>query len=137
LYRASSCTAPDIAAVLSSWGVERARDKEVGEGGIELIRLLALVAMLQILWHIGGKRVTSLFLVLFVLFSYLLRAQSLACQGKYDEAVAMERDVLAAKQRVLGADHPDTLTSADNLAASVKSQRGQSGCIPQVSRKVR
>ena len=36
-------------------------------------------------------------------------AQSLSCQGKYDEAEKMQREVLAVKQRVLGAEHPDTL----------------------------
>ena len=49
-------------------------------------------------------------------------ADSLARQGKYDEAVAMEREVLAVRKRVLGAEHPDTLTAASNLAASLKSQ---------------
>ena len=43
-------------------------------------------------------------------------ADSLARQGKYDEAEKMEREVLALKQRVLGADHPDTLSTAGNLA---------------------
>ena len=34
----------------------------------------------------------------------------------------MEREVLAVKQRVLGAEHPDTLTAAGNLAASLSNQ---------------
>ena len=33
-------------------------------------------------------------------------AASLARQGKYDEAEKMEREVLAVRKRVLGADHP-------------------------------
>ncbi len=33
----------------------------------------------------------------------------------------MEREVLAVKHRVLGAEHPDMLTAAGNLAASLKS----------------
>ena len=43
-------------------------------------------------------------------------ADSLSSQGKYDEAETMQREVLAVKQRVLGADHPDTLSTAGNLA---------------------
>ena len=49
-------------------------------------------------------------------------ADSLVRQGKYDEAETMQREVLAVRQRVLGAEHPDTLTAASNLAASLKSQ---------------
>ena len=33
-------------------------------------------------------------------------AVSLSSQGKYDEAEKMQREVLAVKQRVLGAEHP-------------------------------
>jgi hypothetical protein len=38
-------------------------------------------------------------------------ADSLARQGKYDEAEKMEREVLAARKRVLGAEHPNTLST--------------------------
>ena len=34
----------------------------------------------------------------------------------------MEREVLAVEERVLGAEHPDTLTAAGNLAASLSRQ---------------
>jgi hypothetical protein len=34
----------------------------------------------------------------------------------------MEREVLAVKKRVLGADHPDTLSTAGDLAASLAGQ---------------
>ena len=34
----------------------------------------------------------------------------------------MEREVLAVKQRVLGADHPSTLTTAGDLASSFSRQ---------------
>ena len=37
-------------------------------------------------------------------------ASSLWHQGKHDEAEKMERKVLAVMQRVLGAEHPITLT---------------------------
>ena len=47
---------------------------------------------------------------------------SLLRQGKYAEAEKMEREVLAERQRVMGAEHPDTLTAADNLADSLKRQ---------------
>ena len=34
----------------------------------------------------------------------------------------MEREVLAVRKRVLGADHPDTLSTAGNLALSLSGQ---------------
>jgi hypothetical protein len=37
-------------------------------------------------------------------------------QGKHDEAEKMQREVLAVTKRVLGAEHPDTLRTASNLA---------------------
>ena len=49
-------------------------------------------------------------------------AYSLSRQGKYDEAETMEREVLAVRQRVLGAEHPGTLTAAGNLAQSLSDQ---------------
>ena len=50
-------------------------------------------------------------------------AASLSDQGKHDEAEKMEREVLAVEKRVLGAEHPHTLSTAGNLAASLSSQR--------------
>jgi len=49
---------------------------------------------------------------------------SLNAQGKYDKAEAMCRETLAVQQRVLGSEHPDTLNTAYNLAACVRSARG-------------
>jgi tetratricopeptide (TPR) repeat protein len=49
-------------------------------------------------------------------------AASLSGQGKYDEAKKMEREVLAVRKRVLGAEHADTLTAAGNLARSLNHQ---------------
>ncbi len=43
-------------------------------------------------------------------------ADSLSGQGKYDEAEKLQREGLAVLKRVLGAEHPDTLTAAGNLA---------------------
>ena len=43
-------------------------------------------------------------------------ASCLSRQGKYAEAAAMTSDVLAAKRRVNGHDHPDTLMTAGNMA---------------------
>ncbi len=39
---------------------------------------------------------------------------------KYAEAEQIQREVLGVQKRVLGAEHPDTLTSACNLAASLR-----------------
>jgi hypothetical protein len=36
-------------------------------------------------------------------------------QGRWDEAVKLEEDVLAARTRLLGKEHPDTLTAMANL----------------------
>ena len=49
-------------------------------------------------------------------------ADSLSRQGKYDEAEKMEREVLAVRQLVLGAEHPGTLCTAKNLALSLSRQ---------------
>ena len=49
-------------------------------------------------------------------------ARSLQGQGKYMEAEKMQREVLRAKRRVLGAQHPNTLLTADDLAISVCKQ---------------
>ncbi len=43
-------------------------------------------------------------------------------QGKYAQAERMLRDLHAARMRVLGAEHPGTLTSACNLAMSLSYQ---------------
>jgi Tetratricopeptide repeat len=40
------------------------------------------------------------------------------CTGRLDEAIPLYEQTLADQLRVLGADHPDTLTSRDNLAAA-------------------
>jgi hypothetical protein len=37
----------------------------------------------------------------------------------------MEREVLAVKQQVLGAEHPHTLTTAGNLAQSLEPRKVQ------------
>jgi CHAT domain-containing protein/tetratricopeptide (TPR) repeat protein len=43
-------------------------------------------------------------------------------QGKYAEAGALAEQVLAARERVLGAEHPNTLTSVNNLAFLYQAQ---------------
>jgi len=43
-------------------------------------------------------------------------------QGKYREAVALERQVLEVRGRVLGPEHPDTLTAKGNMASSLSGQ---------------
>jgi hypothetical protein len=41
-------------------------------------------------------------------------------QGKYEEAEVMNRQTLALKETVLGREHPETLTSINNLAHLLK-----------------
>ena len=43
-------------------------------------------------------------------------------QGKYDEAEEVHGQVLALYETVLGKEHPDTLTSMNNLAEVLSSQ---------------
>ena len=50
-------------------------------------------------------------------------AGSLSGQGKHAVAERINRKVLEVRQRVLGAEHPDTLASANNLAMSLKKAR--------------
>ena len=49
-----------------------------------------------------------------------MTANNLACvlwdQGKLEEAKAMYERALAGQERALGADHPDTLQTVNNLA---------------------
>lgn len=44
--------------------------------------------------------------------------ETLAALGDHQAARDLNEDTLARRRRVLGEDHPDTLTSADNLAVS-------------------
>jgi hypothetical protein len=46
----------------------------------------------------------------------------LSKEGKHAEAEQIEREVLSVHTRVLGAEHPDTLTSSNNLAVSLSLQ---------------
>jgi len=43
-------------------------------------------------------------------------------QGKYAEAETIHREVLSMRRRVLGEEHPDTLTGASDLASSLSEQ---------------
>ncbi len=47
----------------------------------------------------------------------------------------MQREVLVVRKRVLGAEHPDTLTTAGNLAASLARQ-GKHDEAEKMERKV-
>jgi hypothetical protein len=47
--------------------------------------------------------------------SYL--AETLRALGDLPGALTLHEQTLAARQRVLGPDHPDTLASTNNLAA--------------------
>ncbi len=42
-------------------------------------------------------------------------------QGKYEEAEAIQREALALNEKVLGRDHPDTLTSMNSLGVVLES----------------
>ena len=48
--------------------------------------------------------------------------KKLILEGRYDEAESMYQETLETRRRTLGAEHPDTLTSLNNLAASYYSQ---------------
>ena len=56
----------------------------------------------------------------------LAAASILACslhgQGKHAEAVQMQRELLDVQRRVLGPEHPHTLTTMSNLASSLRGQ---------------
>jgi tetratricopeptide (TPR) repeat protein len=45
-----------------------------------------------------------------------------ARQGRYGEAEPLYQRALAARERVLGAEHPDTLVSVNNLAGLYERQ---------------
>jgi hypothetical protein len=49
-------------------------------------------------------------------------AESLVHEGRYAEAEPIEREVHAARMRVLGPEHPETLESASNLASFISRQ---------------
>jgi hypothetical protein len=54
-------------------------------------------------------------------------AQALEGDGRYAEAERLMRRVYIARRRVLGEDHPLTLTSAGTLASSLYHQGGGGG----------
>ncbi len=49
-------------------------------------------------------------------------AEVLSSQDKYDKAEEMHRQALALTETVLGKEHPDTLTSTNNLALVLSRQ---------------
>jgi hypothetical protein len=51
-------------------------------------------------------------------------ARVLRDRGKYEEAETMYRQILGLRERVLGKEHPNTVTSMNNLA-EVLSKTGQ------------
>jgi Tetratricopeptide repeat len=44
--------------------------------------------------------------------------------GEYQRARELDEDILARRRRILGEDHPRTLTSARNLAADLRQMSG-------------
>ena len=49
-------------------------------------------------------------------------AAALSGQGKYVEAEQMQRQTLELRRKVLGREHPHTLTSMSDLAAALSGQ---------------
>jgi hypothetical protein len=47
-------------------------------------------------------------------------AAALNKQGKYEEALGIYGQVLSIQERVLGAEHPDTLTTRNNMALALQ-----------------
>ena len=56
-------------------------------------------------------------------------AWALREMGRYAEARELDEDTLARARRVLGEDHPDTLSSANNLANDL-TQPGRASGMP-------
>jgi Tfp pilus assembly protein PilF len=46
----------------------------------------------------------------------------LESQGKYEEAEAMHRRALEGREKVLGPEHPETITSVNNLGSMLERQ---------------
>jgi len=49
-------------------------------------------------------------------------ANTLGDQGKLEEAAAMKKEVLEKRRRILGEEHPSTITAMNNLAATLSGQ---------------
>ncbi|KAF2788886.1 hypothetical protein K505DRAFT_254466, partial [Melanomma pulvis-pyrius CBS 109.77] len=56
------------------------------------------------------------------LLSSNLLGSVLTALGKYSEAESMHRQTLATSKKVLGVNHPSTLTTMNNLALVLDSQ---------------
>jgi tetratricopeptide (TPR) repeat protein len=54
-------------------------------------------------------------------------AAMLHAQGRYGEAEDVERQILQSSERVLGSDHPETLSSMNNLAQTLYAQGDLAG----------
>ncbi|MFC8423520.1 tetratricopeptide repeat protein [Streptomyces sp. NPDC057236] len=54
-------------------------------------------------------------------------AEALHRMGRYAEAVDLHRQNLVARTRVLGPDHPDTLTSRDGLETALLTSARRDG----------
>ena len=52
-------------------------------------------------------------------------AECRVCDGQYADAERINREVLRGRRRVLGKEHPDTLTSASNLAVASAGDEGR------------
>ena len=63
------------------------------------------------------------------------RAALCSDQGKHADAERIGREVLAARRRALGDEHPSTLMTAGNLAASLSNQ-GKDADAERIGREV-
>src|SRR5258707_1003331 len=54
-------------------------------------------------------------------------AAMLHAQGRYGEAEEVEREILQSTERVLGSDHPETLSAMNNLAQTLNAQGDLAG----------
>jgi pentatricopeptide repeat protein len=59
-------------------------------------------------------------------------AGALSRQGKYAEAEQMHRQMLELRQKVLGPEHPHTLTGVSNLAGALSGQGKYVVCELQI-----
>jgi hypothetical protein len=54
-------------------------------------------------------------------------ANTLRAQGKLEEAAAMKKEVLEKMQRILGDEHPNTITAMNNSAITILAQENVRG----------
>ncbi|KAF1975254.1 hypothetical protein BU23DRAFT_435962, partial [Bimuria novae-zelandiae CBS 107.79] len=61
-------------------------------------------------------------------------AMTLYSDGRYEEAEELEVQVMETRKRVLGEEHPDTLTSMNNLAFTQQCQARYTEALALIER---